>query len=76
MFFEGLTPKNGLRTKRKSKQPNIYLENEIEKWYLRQLAKTVSQLSKRDKVLYDKQCIFVLGLKWRGLADSYRYVTS
>jgi len=50
-IFEGLTPINDLRTKRKSKKPTISSENEIEKWHLWQSARTV-QPFKRGKVRY------------------------
>jgi len=39
-IFEGLTPKKGLCLK-KSNKPTISLEMEIEKYHLRQSAKTV-----------------------------------
>jgi len=57
IFFEYFTPENDLRTKRKSDKPHISSEKEIEKWPLRQSAKTVP-LSKPVK--YDKQRILFL----------------
>jgi len=63
-----LTPKNDLRTKRKSCKPTFSSENEIEKWpYMRQSPKRY-RFSKA--VEQDKQRIFVLGWKWRGRVDS------
>jgi len=40
-YFFSLTPINDLRIKKKSNEPTISPENEIEKWHLRQPAKTV-----------------------------------